>query len=74
MSAFLLHEKLAADTHLLCDLKLCRVLLMNDKRFPWLILVPRRDGLCEIVDLLPGEQAQVMEEISQASHALQTLF
>src|SRR3546814_7719880 len=45
---FILHERLAADTVALADWPLCRVLLMNDASYPWLILVPRRPDLKEI--------------------------
>ncbi len=41
-SDFTLDPRLAADTVEVGDLSLCRVLLMDDARFPWLILVPRR--------------------------------
>ena len=44
-TAFSLDARLVADTHPLGDLELSRVLLMNDARFAWLILVPRRAGL-----------------------------
>ncbi len=43
---------------------------MNDARFPWLILVPRRPGLVELVDLQPAERAALMEEIAGVSVAL----
>jgi diadenosine tetraphosphate (Ap4A) HIT family hydrolase len=46
---------------------------MNDARFPWLILVPRRPNLVEIVDLAPGDRAQLMEEIALASNLLKTV-
>ena len=71
---FELHPQLAADTFLLEDWGLCRVLLMNDCRFPWLILVPQRPGLREIHDLGPGDRALLTEEISRASKALSTAF
>ena len=48
---FGLDPRLAADTHEVGDFALCRVLLMNDSRYPWLILVPRRADLSEIHDL-----------------------
>ena len=50
--SFSLHPQLENDTFFLADLPLCRVLLMNDARYPWLILVPRRDKMREIMDLL----------------------
>ena len=71
MTGFSLHPRLAADTHHVGDLPLCSVLLMDDARFPWLILVPRRPGLVEITDLAAGERHDLMDEIALCSAALQ---
>ena len=71
---FTLHPRLATDTHLIGDLRLCRVLLMNDARFPWLILVPRRDGLHEIADLALADSTALMDEVRLASSALRDLY
>src|SRR5690606_27502986 len=51
VSDFLLHPQLLADTHPVCELALCSVRLMDDTRWPWLILVPRQPFLREIMDL-----------------------
>ena len=51
---FELHTRLQADTQLLGDLPLCRVLLAKDSQYPWLILVPRVDNLREIHHLAPA--------------------
>jgi len=64
-----LHPQLAKDTATVCDLALSRVLAMNDAEFPWLILVPRRTGVSDIIDL-GDEQAILMEELSLISHVL----
>src|SRR6185312_13149085 len=40
--AFTLDPRLAADTRLLASLPLCDVRLMDDARYGWLVLVPRR--------------------------------
>jgi diadenosine tetraphosphate (Ap4A) HIT family hydrolase len=64
-----LHPQLAADTVPVCDLTLSRLLAMNDANFPWLILVPRRAGVSEIIDL-GDEQSLLMDEISLVSWAL----
>jgi diadenosine tetraphosphate (Ap4A) HIT family hydrolase len=69
--AFTLHSRLASDTTLIARWPLCRVLLMNDARFPWLILVPERPGLGEIHDLAAAERAILVEEIARASRLLQ---
>jgi diadenosine tetraphosphate (Ap4A) HIT family hydrolase len=67
-----LHAELAADTVPVCDLALSRLVAMNDANFPWLILVPRRAGASEIIDL-GAEQSLLMEEIALASRALKDL-
>ena len=70
MSDFDLHKSLAADTAEVLRWPLCRVLLMNDSRYPWLILVPARADLTEIHDLSPSDQSLLMAEIDRASRAL----
>jgi diadenosine tetraphosphate (Ap4A) HIT family hydrolase len=67
MTAFTLHPQLKADVTFVADWPLCRVLLMNDARYPWLILVPRRDSAVEIMDLVPVDRSWLMEEITRAS-------
>ncbi|MCW2273263.1 HIT domain-containing protein [Rhodoblastus acidophilus] len=70
---FALDPRLEADTVPLGDMALCRVLLMNDSRFPWLILVPRRAGLVEITDLTPSERRALFEEAALAADRLKLL-
>lgn len=70
---FVLDPRLAADTISVGTFVLSRVLLMNDVRFPWLILVPARDGLREIIDLPAAERGRLMTEIAAASQALQAV-
>ena len=67
---FRLHDRLAADTAEIVRLDLCRVLLMEDRRFPWLILVPQREGITEIHQLWDEDQQLLWREISQVSRAL----
>jgi len=69
-----LHPQLEADTVEIIHLGLCRVLLMKDANYPWLILVPDRDGLTEIFDLPATERALLMEEISFVAERLKTAF
>jgi diadenosine tetraphosphate (Ap4A) HIT family hydrolase len=68
-----LHPQLAADTVPVGDLPLSRVLLANDANYPWLILVPRRPALTEIIDLEENAQIQLLGEIAAASQALKDL-
>ena len=72
-SDFALDPHLAADTIPLGDLALCSVLLMNDSRFPWLILVPRREGVVELTDLEDADAAALMDEMRLATHVVQEL-
>ncbi|RAO77768.1 HIT domain-containing protein [Dyella jiangningensis] len=73
MSEFALDPRLANDTRPVASLALCDVLLMNDARFPWLVLVPRQSGLVEICDLPPAAQVALWQEVNLAAQALRTL-
>jgi diadenosine tetraphosphate (Ap4A) HIT family hydrolase len=73
MSDFMLDSRLAVDTHPICDLALCHALLMDDARYPWIVLVPRRPALRELTDLDPADATLLMQEIRQASQALMDL-
>ena len=68
-----LDPRLAADTTFIADWKLCRVLLMGDARFPWLILVPRRPGLVELDDLADVDRASLTGEIRRATRVLRAV-
>jgi diadenosine tetraphosphate (Ap4A) HIT family hydrolase len=70
---FSLDPRLAADTLPVGDLVLSRVLLMKDRRFPWLVLVPRRAGAVELVDLAEADQGAVLREIRAACAALRAV-
>ena len=64
-----LHPQLVADTVPVFELALSCLLVMNDANFPWLILVPRRAGVSEIIDL-GAEQSALMDELALVSQAL----
>ena len=66
-------ERLANDCAIIGDFPLCRVLLMLDARFPWIILVPRRIGLSELHDLSIADRSALMDEVLKTSAALQQL-
>lgn len=65
--SFALDPRLSRDTDFVGDLPLCRVLMMNDSRWPWLILVPRRDSLVELTDLDAADRALFIEEAAKAA-------
>lgn len=72
-TAFALDARLAADCHVVGELELSRVLLMDDARFPWLILVPRQAGLRELVELAREQQHALLDEINRVAHVLHAM-
>jgi diadenosine tetraphosphate (Ap4A) HIT family hydrolase len=74
MADFHLHPQLAADTFYVRELSLSALLLMNDGRFPWLILVPRRSTIVELTDLSDGDRLQVWDEIDTVTRLLKAEF
>ena len=68
-----LHSQLQKDTVDIGDLPLCRVLVIKDANYPWLLLVPRRADVSEIIDLGEVEQAQLMTEIARVGRALKDI-
>jgi diadenosine tetraphosphate (Ap4A) HIT family hydrolase len=71
---FSLDPRLVADTHNIIDLPLSRILLMNDQRYPWVILVPRRLKILEIHHLSDEDQISLYSEINCAARLLETEF
>ncbi len=65
-----LHPQLQKDTVDIGDLPLSRVLIIKDAHYPWLLLVPRREDITEIIDLDEVAQAQLMTEIARVGRAL----
>jgi len=72
MNSFQLDARLATDTVFIAAFSLCEIRLMNDSRWPWLILVPMIQDAEEIHDLSPVEQAQIATETAFAATALKT--
>ena len=70
---FTLDTRLARDTLAVTDLPLCSVRLMDNKKFPWVVLVPRLGGVGEWIDLDRDQQHQLSDEIAVVSHILKAL-
>ena len=71
---FELDPRLAADTFLVGETPLSQVLLMNDTRYPWLILVPRRGDITEPFELSETDQAQLWSESMRLGEAMKAHF
>ena len=71
---FTLDTRLETDCLQLGRFELCRVLLMNDSRYPWCILVPERPAVSETFQLAGHEQLQLMKESSCLAEAMNNEF
>lgn len=71
---FELDSRLQADTMVLGDLPLCRLLLMNDSNYPWFILVPRREHLRELHHLGESDRHRLWTESANLSGWMETFF
>lgn len=70
MTDFALDPRLAADSVFIADGPLSQVRLMDDTRFPWLVLVPRVNGVSEWLELEGGQQRLLLAEINQAGQLI----
>ncbi|KRG59621.1 diadenosine tetraphosphate hydrolase [Stenotrophomonas koreensis] len=67
---FQLDARLLADSVFVADGPLSQIRLMNDSRFPWLVLVPRLPGLTELPELSDAQQLQLLVELNRAGRAI----
>jgi len=71
---FACDPRLAADTYVVGETPLSQVLLMNDARYPWLILVPRRCDVTEPFELSEADQAQLWQDSMRLGEAMKAHF
>lgn len=71
---FELDARLADTSFALAEWPLCDVRLVDDARWPWLLLVPRRAGVVELFDLSPEDRTQLVEESAKAAALLVRAF
>jgi diadenosine tetraphosphate (Ap4A) HIT family hydrolase len=72
-AGFSLDARLEADSEQVMWLGLCELRLMNDRRWPWLILVPQRNGIEELHELTPLDQTMLTFESNMVAQALKRL-
>ncbi|WP_099867101.1 HIT domain-containing protein [Pararhizobium haloflavum] len=72
MTKWTLDPRLERDTLPMTSLGLCAMRLMNDRRWPWMILVPQRADILELHDLTPLDQTMLTFEMSLAAKAMKT--
>ena len=71
---FKIHKKFEKTTHYVTDLKLCQVRLQDNSKFPWIMLIPKRKGACQILDLNKKDQIQLLDEIQYCSKMMKKHF
>jgi diadenosine tetraphosphate (Ap4A) HIT family hydrolase len=62
------------DSYLINDLKLCSVRLINNAKFPWIILIPKRKNISDISELNSNDQMLLMKEIVHCSKIMKRIF
>jgi|TARA_B110001450_G_C17222242_1_gene319912 diadenosine tetraphosphate (Ap4A) HIT family hydrolase len=67
-------KKFLKDSYYLTDLKLCTVRLIDNSKFPWIILIPNRKKVTDITDLKPKDQILLMKEIVFCSNIMKKIF
>lgn len=73
MSSVQLDERLVRDSYPVAELPLCQLRLMDDARFAWLLLIPRRADASEIFDLDAADQRQLWHEAGEVARMLKAL-
>ena len=71
---FKIDKKFLKSSYHITDLKLCSIRLHNNSKFPWLILIPKRNKITDISDLKPKDQILLMKEIVFVSKIMKKLF
>ena len=72
--SFKLHRKFLKSSHHITDLKLCTIRLNDNSKFPWIILIPKRNNITDISDLNFKDQILLIKEIVYVSKIMKKLF
>jgi len=62
------------SSHHILDLKLCSIRLIDNQKFPWIILIPNRKGVTDITNLNSKDQILLIKEIVYASKLMKKIF
>ena len=71
---FILNRKFLKSSHHIIDLQLCSIRLHDNSKFPWLILIPKRNKVTDISDLKPKDQILLIKEIIYVSKIMKKVF
>lgn len=70
----LLDPQIETNSSIIANLSLSQVRLHHNAAFPWLLLVPNKTSICEIIDLAPDDRQMLMQEISFVSQVVKEIF
>ena len=71
---FKVNKKFLKSSHHIKDLKLCSIRLHDNSKFPWIILIPKRNKITDMSDLNSKDQIQLIKEIVFVSKIMKQLF
>lgn len=74
MENFLLNSVFSKAEDLIMDLDLCRLILHDNKNFPWVILIPRINDLVELIDLSKEARYLLIDEIATVENIMKKIF
>ena len=72
--SFKIDKKFLKSSHHIIELKLCSVRLNDNTKFPWVILIPKRNKITDMTDLNSKDQILLMKEIVYVSKIMKKLF
>ena len=68
------NKRFFKDSHFIADLNLCSVRLIDNSKFPWIILIPNRKKITDITELKTQDQLLLMKEIVFCSKIIKKIF
>ena len=68
------NKQFLKDSHFITDLKLCSVRLIDNSKFPWIILIPNKKNITDITELKSKDQILLMKEIVHCSKLMKKIF
>ena len=71
---FKIDNKFLKSSHHVTELKLCSIRLNDNSKFPWIILIPKRNKITDMSDLNSKDQILLMKEIVHVSKIMKKLF
>jgi len=69
-----INKNFLKESYFIINLKLCTVRLINNNKFPWIILIPRRKNITDITELNSKDQFLLMKEIVDCSKLMKKIF